>query len=117
MQGPDQDDVLEIVDIDARVRGRRRRNRGEVFPRIPVPFGPLLLAQLGSEGLAPKAHLTTTLTIWWCPGEGRWKACLNHRSGSCSLFKAGSTIEEALDALELALGQEVAGWRPTRPRD
>ena len=43
--------------------------------------------------------------------EGLWKACLNDRAEGCSLWATGSTLFEALGAMDAMLTQGTASWR------
>lgn len=43
--------------------------------------------------------------------QGRYKACLNDRDGSRSVFVSGDSVEAILDALEAGLADDDLEWR------
>lgn len=85
-----------------------------------LPSDPWLLTNVPSlvEYLADttfdggELRTTSTLTIFF--EGGLIKIALNDRDAGASLYRSGASIQDALLALQKALGTPDADWRPWR---
>lgn len=53
-------------------------------------------------------------TLLLCSGEGRIRVWLNNRAEGLSAWLSGSTVTEALGAIEAALASGTVDWRRAR---
>jgi hypothetical protein len=63
--------------------------------------------QVGEGG-----EVVETATLLLFAEDGQWKACFTDRATERRLWRSGKTVKGTLAALEKALGQEGADWRP-----
>lgn len=57
-----------------------------------------------------KPRKTSTVTLF--AESGWWKLCVNDRQRTCTLWRTGETVLEAVKAAEKAIQDGSADWRP-----
>lgn len=75
-------------------------------------FYPALVEYLTRRVVDGQQIQTATLLLF--AEEGSWKVCLNDRASELVAFRAGQTVQEALDSLEAALADNSLDWRGRR---
>lgn len=80
--------------------------RDEEFERLCPALAEYLTAAIEGEGRQRK---TATLLLF--AEDGCFKVCLNDRQEALSAWASGSTIQEAIEALEASLQAGEASWR------
>ena len=98
------DDVFAVVPGGVR---ERTAEDASFSKRCPSLFEMLT----ASPSVNGRRRMVSTMTV--VAEDGVWKAGLRDRDHAVSLWTSGSTLQEALDALERALQERPVAWRKT----